>query len=99
KLELAIRLLGPLDPERDLLGTLQIFFDQNCCPSTTARSLAIHRNTLSYRLDKVTSLTGLDPRRFDDAIQMRLALLLRTVGPEPELAAGTSRTSSRADFP
>jgi len=80
KLELAIRLLGPLDPEPDLLTTLRTFFDLNCCPSTTARSLAIHRNTLSYRLDKVTSLTGLDPRHFDDAIQMRLALLLRIVG-------------------
>jgi carbohydrate diacid regulator len=79
KLELAVRLLGPLDPESDLLTTLRTFFDQNCCPSTTASTLAIHRNTLSYRLDKVTSLTGLDPRRFDDAIQMRLALLLRTV--------------------
>jgi carbohydrate diacid regulator len=80
KLELAIRLLGPLDPEPDLLLTLQTFFDQNCCPSVTANVLAIHRNTLSYRLDKVTSLTGLDPRHFDDAIQMRLALLLRAVG-------------------
>lgn len=79
KLELAVRLLGPLDAEPDLLATLKTFFDQNCCPSTTAGTLAIHRNTLSYRLDKVTSLTGLDPRRFDDAIQMRLALLLRTV--------------------
>jgi carbohydrate diacid regulator len=79
KLELAVRLLGPLDPEPDLLSTLRTFFDQNCCPSTTASALAIHRNTLSYRLDKVTSLTGLDPRRFDDAIQMRLALLLRAV--------------------
>jgi carbohydrate diacid regulator len=79
KLELAVRLLGPLDQETDLLATLQMFFDQNCCPSATAAALAIHRNTLSYRLDKVASLTGLDPRQFDDAIQMRLALLLRAV--------------------
>jgi carbohydrate diacid regulator len=86
KLELAIRLLSPLDPEPDLLTTLQTFFDQNCCPSTTAHDLAIHRNTLSYRLDKVTSLTGLDPRRFDDAIQMRLALVLRAVGSDMETA-------------
>jgi carbohydrate diacid regulator len=99
KLELAIRLLGPLDPEPDLLATIQTFFDQNCCPSTTARRLAIHRNTLSYRLDKVTSLTGLDPRHFDDALQMRLALLLRTVGSEPDLAANTSRLPGRADLP
>jgi len=83
KLELAMRLLSPLDPEPDLLETLEVFFEQNCAPSKTASELAIHRNTLSYRLDKVTSLTGLDPRCFDDAIQMRLALLLRTVGLVP----------------
>lgn len=87
KLELAIRLLSPLDPEPELLETLRVFFEQNCYPSRTAGALAIHRNTLGYRLDKVTSLTGLDPRHFDDAIQIRLALLLRAVGLEPAAAA------------
>jgi carbohydrate diacid regulator len=91
KLELAVRLLGPLDSEHGLLATLQAFFEENCCPSTTAKRLAIHRNTLSYRLDKVASLSGLDPRRFDDAIQIRLALLLRTVG--LEAAASPSASS------
>jgi len=90
KLELAVRLLGPLDSEHGLLATLQAFFDENCCPSTTAKRLAIHRNTLSYRLDKVASLTGLDPRRFDDAIQIRLALLLRTVGLEATASPSAS---------
>jgi carbohydrate diacid regulator len=94
KLELAVRLLGPLDQEPDLLATLQTFFDHNCCPSRTASTLAIHRNTLSYRLEKVTSLTGLDPRHFDDAIQMRLALLLRTVGPESERTVNTARSAT-----
>ena len=48
-------------------------------PSLAATELSIHRNTLSYRLDKIASLTGLDPRRFDDAVQIRLALLLRSL--------------------
>jgi carbohydrate diacid regulator len=52
KLELAIRLLGPLDPEPDLLVTPKTFFDQDCCPSDTACALAIHRNTLGYRLER-----------------------------------------------
>jgi len=82
KLELAVRLLGPLDPEPDLLATLNAFFEENCSPSMTAKRLAIHRNTLGYRLDKIASLSGLDPRRFDAAVQIRLALLLRRVAPE-----------------
>lgn len=77
KVDLATYLLSPLDHDPELLTTLETFFAQNCCPSSTAKLLSIHRNTLSYRLNKIASLTGLDPRQFDDAVQMRLALLLR----------------------
>jgi carbohydrate diacid regulator len=83
KIDLATYLLTPLDHEPELLATVSMFFAQDCCPSRTARELAIHRNTLSYRLDKITSLTGLDPRRFDEAVQIRLALLLRSMQGEP----------------
>lgn len=81
KVELAMHLLSPLDGEPDLLHTLTVFFEQGCSPSLTAKRLLIHRNTLSYRLEKIASLTGLDPRWFDDAIQIRLALLLRDLKP------------------
>ncbi len=79
KIDLAKYLLSPLDQESELLETLDVFFFENCCLSTTANRLSIHRNTLSYRLEKITSLTGLDPRRFDDAMQIRLALFLRSL--------------------
>jgi len=81
KVDLATHLLSPLDQEPDLLRSLDHFFAHDCCPSTTARSLTIHRNTLGYRLDKIELLTGLDPRRFDDAVQIRLSLLLRSLNP------------------
>lgn len=79
KAELALHLLGPLDHEPDLFTTLEAFFGENCTPSATASRLGVHRNTLGYRLDKITSLTGLDPRCFDDALQIRLALVLRSL--------------------
>lgn len=79
KIDLATHVLSPLDHEPELIDTLQVFFDQDCYPSSTAARLSIHRNTLSYRLDKIASLTGLNPRRFDDAVQIRLALLLRSM--------------------
>lgn len=78
KVDLAMHLLSPLDQEPELLETLSTFFSEDCCPSSTAARLSIHRNTLGYRLDKISSLSGLDPRRFDDAVQIRLALLLRS---------------------
>ncbi|MES1024655.1 helix-turn-helix domain-containing protein [Gloeocapsa sp. BRSZ] len=77
KVELAKHLLTPLDSEPELLITIETFFEKNCSFSATAKQLSIHRNTLNYRLDKLTSLTGLDPRCFDHAVQIRLALLLR----------------------
>jgi carbohydrate diacid regulator len=80
KLDLAAHLLSPLDHEPDLITTLIVFFGADCNASTAATQLSIHRNTLRYRFDKIASLTGLDPRRFDDAVQIRLALLLRTLG-------------------
>lgn len=79
KVDLARRLLGPLDHEPELIETLQAFFAAGCSPSLTSSQLCVHRNTLNYRLEKVTSLTGLDPRLFDDAVQIRLALLLRAL--------------------
>jgi carbohydrate diacid regulator len=79
KIDLATHLLSPIAHEPELLQTLEAYFAHDCSPTTTAHSLSIHRNTLAYRLDKITLLTGLDPRRFDDAVQMRLALTLRAL--------------------
>ncbi|HZU11896.1 MAG TPA: helix-turn-helix domain-containing protein [Chloroflexota bacterium] len=83
KIDLATFLLSPLDHEPELLQTLEMFFAHDCSPCATAAALTIHRNTLSYRLDKIASLTGLDPRRFDDAVQIRLALVLRALPTDP----------------
>jgi carbohydrate diacid regulator len=77
RLDLASLLVGPLDDRADLLETLEVFFAENGSVAASAVRLAIHRNTLAYRLDRVLQVTGLDPRRFDDAVQLRLALLLR----------------------
>jgi carbohydrate diacid regulator len=77
KADLAHYLLSPLDRQTELLETLDAFFASDCSPAATTQRLHIHRNTLTYRLAKITALTGLDPRRFDDAVQIRLARVLR----------------------
>jgi carbohydrate diacid regulator len=81
KAELAHHLLSPLDHDPELLKTLTVFFTTNCSMTETAQILGLHRNTLAYRLAKVASATGLDPRHFDDAVQIRIALVLRNLGP------------------
>jgi hypothetical protein len=59
------------------LETLETFFSQQLNVSETARRLYLHRNTLLYRLDKLTEQTKLDPRQFSDAILLQLSLLFR----------------------
>jgi carbohydrate diacid regulator len=77
KHELARSLLRPLDREPELLATIDAFLQHNLSPSATVGELNIHRHTLAYRLEKVTHLIGLDPRRFQDAAQISAALLLQ----------------------
>lgn len=94
KADLATHLLSPLDHEPGLLATLDAFFAADCSPSVTACGLHIHRNTLAHRLDKIASMTGLDPRRFDDAVQIRLALVVRSLEP---VSAMTGTQSQREE--
>jgi carbohydrate diacid regulator len=77
KSELAHRLLQPIAADPELVDTLAAFLEADLSPSPTAQSLHIHRHTLAYRLDKIALLTGLDPRHFEAAAQLRAALLLR----------------------
>jgi len=60
-----------------LLETLKAFFDNNLSISKTAQVIYAHRNTLLYRLRRVKEITGLDPKKFDDAVQLRMALKMR----------------------
>jgi len=77
KAELAGRLLSPLAHEPDLLATLEAFLASDLSPSQTAERLHIHRHTLAYRLEKILTLTGLDPRSFAGAAQFAAALMLQ----------------------
>ncbi|MBR1471602.1 MAG: helix-turn-helix domain-containing protein [Lachnospiraceae bacterium] len=55
--------------------TINKFFEKSLNISETARDLFMHRNTLVYHLEKLQKKTGLDIRRFDDAMTLKLALL------------------------
>src|SRR5581483_11651444 len=70
------RLLMKLISEEYLLETVEVFFDRNMSLTQTSEQLSIHRNTLLYRLDKIKKVTGLDPRKFNDAMELKVALIL-----------------------
>ena len=62
---------------KDIMDTIDTFFRKDLNLSDTARQLYIHRNTLVYRLDKVYRHTGLDLRKFDDAVTFRIFMELK----------------------
>ena len=62
---------------QEMMDTINMFFQKNLNLSDTARQLFIHRNTLVYRLDKISRQTGLDLRHFDDAITFKVLYELK----------------------
>jgi carbohydrate diacid regulator len=66
----------PDDIDDEILMTANKFFDNSLNVSETSRQLYIHRNTLVYRLEKLQKSTGLDIRVFDDALTLKIALMV-----------------------
>ena len=62
--------------DEELCLTAERFLENDLNLSETSRALFIHRNTLSYRLDKIERLTGLDIRKFSDAVTFRVITVL-----------------------
>lgn len=62
--------------DEDIVNTAEEFLENNLNVSETSRNLYMHRNTLMYRLDKIERLTGLDLRKFSDAVTFRLITIL-----------------------
>jgi carbohydrate diacid regulator len=74
------KIIEKLSVHPDLLESLASYFENDISLSTTAKKLKIHRNTLVYRLEKISEVTSLNPRVFNDAFQLQLALILEKYG-------------------
>lgn len=62
--------------DKETLATVNAFFENNLNISETARKMYLHRNTLGYRLDKIQKTTGLDVKKFEDALTFKIALMV-----------------------
>ena len=63
--------------DSEMTETVEEFLYNNLNVSETSRKLYLHRNTLTYRLDKIERETGLDVRKFSDAVTFRLITLIK----------------------
>ncbi len=62
------------DPQ--LRQTLQAWIDHDLNVAATARALCLHPNSVRYRLRRIAQLTGHDPHRITDLLELHSAARL-----------------------
>ncbi|RMG78361.1 MAG: PucR family transcriptional regulator, partial [Chloroflexi bacterium] len=76
--------IGPLAEhddrkQGDLIRTLNGFFEANGNLAKAAQDLDVHRNTLVYRLERISELTDMDLNDADNRLMLHLALKIQRV--------------------
>jgi purine catabolism regulator len=74
--------LGPLLDKQDryaaeMLQTLEAYLENDGRINDAAKQLFVHRNTVLYRMEKISELLGVDLHKIGDLVQVKLALLFR----------------------
>jgi carbohydrate diacid regulator len=68
-------LIAQNDKSRVLRQTLKVIIQENGELNNVANKLFVHRNTLSYRLDKIYKLTNRNPRKYTDLFWLYSAII------------------------
>nr|WP_221626777.1 PucR family transcriptional regulator [Cohnella lubricantis] len=76
------RWLGGLmgkDPEyvQEMMRTLETYLDNDGQLNETAKKLFIHRNTATYRIEKLGELLDVDFKRINDLLRLKMVFLFR----------------------
>lgn len=73
------RLAHLLEKNEELIKTLQVYLHCNLNANETAGRLMIHRNTLNYRLNRIHSITGKDPKNILELVELMFMLTNRVI--------------------
>lgn len=73
-----MKIFGNLSKEEieEYSSVLDAFIKNNGSINKTSEELFIHKNTLQYRLNKLKTITGYDPREISDMVVLYMALTL-----------------------
>lgn len=69
------RVIDFIAEDEEMIHTIKTFLECNMNVSLTAKTLYMHRNSLQYRIDRFILRTGLDIKRFSEAITAYLAIM------------------------
>jgi DNA-binding PucR family transcriptional regulator len=77
--QFAEELLGPLmrydeETQSELLPTLRGYLDCGAQVRATARALAVHENTIRYRLTRIAEVSAIDPNDLRSLLDARFAI-------------------------
>ncbi|PYG90314.1 purine catabolism regulator [Ruminiclostridium sufflavum DSM 19573] len=73
--EFSEKILKPVT-NKELLSTLNTYYECNASIEKTADSLYVHKNTIKYRLERIHEITGLDIKDNNDNFKLHLAVLI-----------------------
>lgn len=67
------------EPEyvREMLRTLEVYLENDGHVNETAKKLFIHRNTATYRIEKLSELLGVDFKKINDLMRLKLVFMFR----------------------
>jgi sugar diacid utilization regulator len=74
------QVLGPIttgQADKELLRTLETYFQTDCNAKETAAALFVHENTMRYRVRKIENLLNKDLRNHNDVFELELAMRIR----------------------
>jgi endonuclease IV len=64
----------------DYMEILEAYFENDCCAVHTAQALYCHKNTLSYKLDKIRRILGYDILKNENRVKIMVAIYIRRLG-------------------
>ncbi|MCK9575093.1 MAG: helix-turn-helix domain-containing protein [Clostridia bacterium] len=67
--------LSTLFKNQDMVDTINSFYENDLNISQTSKKCFMHRNTLIYRLNKIENITGLNIKKFEQALILKLIIL------------------------
>ncbi|ASA19689.1 PucR family transcriptional regulator [Paenibacillus donghaensis] len=67
------------EPEyvKEMLRTLEVYLENDGHVNETAKKLFIHRNTATYRIEKLSELLDVDFKKIDDLMRLKLVFMFR----------------------
>lgn len=65
------------DPTQVLMNTLEAFIENDGLINEAAKQLFVHRNTVTYRMDKISSLLQMDFKKSNDLLKLKLVFTFR----------------------